>query len=144
MLSIKGDVDSGVIARVERQYRLEFRLNGRLVTRYIIDFVLHMRDGSVRLVEVKGFATPDWKIKWRLLQAMVDDPVWRKANDLDPWAPVYLELDAPASVKRWSNGERKPRKGKILDGPRNARKAAEHRGKGPRDARPPGIVREER
>lgn len=35
---------------------------------YRIDFAIIERDGSVRFVEVKGFETPQWKIKLTLLR----------------------------------------------------------------------------
>lgn len=38
-------------------------------TRYVIDFLVVMADGTVRLVDVKGFETPVSKIKRSVIQA---------------------------------------------------------------------------
>lgn len=37
--------------------------------KYVADFLVFMRDGSWKLVEVKGMETPAWKLKMRLLEA---------------------------------------------------------------------------
>lgn len=36
-------------------------------TKYVVDFLVLKRDGSVELVEVKGHETPAWKAKMRAL-----------------------------------------------------------------------------
>ncbi len=36
--------------------------------RYVVDFMLLMRDGTVRFVEVKGMETPAWRAKMKQLQ----------------------------------------------------------------------------
>lgn len=36
-------------------------------TKYVVDFLVFHRDGSVSLVEVKGVETPVWKAKMRAL-----------------------------------------------------------------------------
>lgn len=45
--------------------------------KYVVDFVLIMRDGTVRFVEVKGVETDVWKLKMRLLE--VERPeIWAR------------------------------------------------------------------
>jgi hypothetical protein len=36
--------------------------------KYVVDFLVINADGTVRFVEIKGMATPAWKIKHRTLQ----------------------------------------------------------------------------
>lgn len=37
---------------------------------YYVDFIVYYPDGIVEWVEVKGFETPEWKMKWRMLEAV--------------------------------------------------------------------------
>jgi hypothetical protein len=45
---------------------------------YRLDFLVFESDGTVRAVEVKGFETPQWKIKKRL------------AEEAYPWLPLEI------------------------------------------------------
>lgn len=36
--------------------------------KYVVDFMIINPDGTVRFVEIKGMATPEWKLKYKLLQ----------------------------------------------------------------------------
>jgi hypothetical protein len=36
-------------------------------SRYVVDFLVFKRDGTWELVEIKGFETPEWKLKVGLL-----------------------------------------------------------------------------
>lgn len=60
------------IAGWERQVKIDLTVNGYHITNYYIDFVITNNDGSKEWVEVKGFETEVWKIKWRLLEALFD------------------------------------------------------------------------
>ena len=98
---------SGDIAHWERQRELKFVVNGIQVARYIIDFVPVRADGTIELLETKGMMLPEWKIKWRLLEAFVNDPKWRKLNGFFIDDRIELVLDAGPRVTRWARGERK-------------------------------------
>lgn len=51
------------------QYKVELRgENGGLVATYKLDFMIEHHDGVIELVEVKGFATAAWRLKWNLLE----------------------------------------------------------------------------
>ena len=52
---------------------VKLEVNGNLVTTYIVDFVLVFPDGREEWVEVKGFETPEWKIKEKLFRALFPD-----------------------------------------------------------------------
>ena len=51
-------------------------VNDKLICNYALDFEIIHNDDSVELVEVKGFKTRDWAIKWKLFEAIweVDHP----------------------------------------------------------------------
>jgi len=57
----------------ERQVKLDLKVNGVHITNYYIDFIVTHNDDSREFVEVKGFETDLWKIKWKLLEATFDD-----------------------------------------------------------------------
>ena len=53
-----------------RQVKIPLQVNGRHITNYIMDFEVTHNDGSVELIECKGFETDVWIMKWRLLEAI--------------------------------------------------------------------------
>lgn len=56
-----------------RQVPIKLIVNGMLVSTYIMDFVVTHMDGREEWVEVKGFDTDVWKIKFKLLKALFPD-----------------------------------------------------------------------
>jgi hypothetical protein len=63
-------VRAGEIASWRRQCRIPLVVNGVTVTTYVVDFEIRHNDGTVEFVEVKGHPTPEWKLKWRLFDAL--------------------------------------------------------------------------
>lgn len=61
------------IAEWERQRKISLDVNNRHICNYYIDFVIKHLDGREEYVEVKGFETPEWKIKWKLFEALYSD-----------------------------------------------------------------------
>lgn len=58
----------GYIRQLELQPEFRFEIDGKPVFKYIADFVYF--EGSIRVVEdVKGFKTPVFKLKLRLIEA---------------------------------------------------------------------------
>lgn len=53
-----------------RQIPIHLSVYGKEVTIYVIDFKIEHNDGSLEYVEVKGFETDAWKIKWKLFEAI--------------------------------------------------------------------------
>lgn len=56
-----------------RQHVFHINVNGMHICDYHIDFRVELRDGTIEYVEVKGFETDQWKLKWKLTQAMFED-----------------------------------------------------------------------
>jgi len=56
-----------------RQHRLDLRVNDELICKYYIDFRAELTDGSIEYIEVKGFETDLWRLKWKLTKAIFDE-----------------------------------------------------------------------
>lgn len=63
---------AGDIKDWKRQVRLDLRAYGKHICYYAMDFIVEHNDGTFEMVEVKGFATDVWRLKWALLEAMND------------------------------------------------------------------------
>lgn len=57
----------------EAQVNLSLEVNGYKVCDYRIDFIVYHNDGTTEYVETKGFATPVWRLKWKLFEALYSD-----------------------------------------------------------------------
>ncbi len=57
----------------ERQIRIPLKVNDYLIATYIIDFVIHHKDGTAEYLEIKGMETRDWRQKWKLFEALYAD-----------------------------------------------------------------------
>jgi len=64
---------TGEIKEITPQYKIDIRVNGKHITNYFIDFRVEYTDGRVELIEVKGFVTDTWALKWRLTEALLDE-----------------------------------------------------------------------
>ena len=64
---------AGEITRWERQVKIPLEVNGYLIANYYIDFVSYHKDGTVEYIEAKGYATPVWRMKWKLFEALYAD-----------------------------------------------------------------------
>lgn len=53
----------------EPQFRIHLTVNGFKICDYICDFLVRYVDGRVELCEVKGFVTPEFRIKEKLFRA---------------------------------------------------------------------------
>lgn len=60
----------GDIKDWHRQIKVSFEVEGMHIANYYVDFSVDHHDGSLEFVEVKGFETDVWKIKWRLFEAL--------------------------------------------------------------------------
>jgi hypothetical protein len=54
----------------DRQVTLDLRFNDYLVCTYRIDFIVYHHDGTTEYVECKGWASPIWRLKWKLFEAL--------------------------------------------------------------------------
>jgi len=66
----------------ERQIKISLDVNGFHICNYYVDFKIIHNDGSVEYVEVKGFETEVWRLKWKLFEALI--------NDIDPGAEITV------------------------------------------------------
>lgn len=65
----------GEIKGWTKQKSVDLVVNGYLICTYKVDFVIEHLDGITEYLEVKGFATSTWRIKWKLFEALYgDDP----------------------------------------------------------------------
>lgn len=63
-------IRAGDIVSYERQLPFPIVVNGKKVCKYIPDFVITHTNGGREVVEVKGYATPEWKLKKKLFEAL--------------------------------------------------------------------------
>ena len=60
---------AGDIQSWERQVKVQlFGEHGSHVCDYYVDFLVHHNDGHLEYVEVKGFQTDVWRLKWKLFE----------------------------------------------------------------------------
>ena len=64
---------AGDILDWERQVILNLEVNGYLVCTYKIDFIVY-HEGETEYVECKGYPTPQWRLKWKLFEALYTKP----------------------------------------------------------------------
>jgi hypothetical protein len=64
---------AGDIKDWKAQVPFEMRVNGMLICRYKVDFVVYHNDGSKEAIETKGFETSTWRLKWKLMEALYGD-----------------------------------------------------------------------
>ncbi len=61
------ELKAGLLKEIQPQKTFELRgLNGKLVARHRVDFLVTLPDGSQEVREFKGFATEIWRIKREL------------------------------------------------------------------------------
>ena len=62
----------GEVTKWYRQVPMPLEVNGMLVCKYIVEFVVHCQDGTIEYVDVKGFKTDVYKLKKKLVKAVLD------------------------------------------------------------------------
>lgn len=63
---------SGEIKDWKPQKKIEISVNGKHICNHYVDFEVYYRDGRIEWHEVKGFATNEWILKRRLIEAIFD------------------------------------------------------------------------
>ena len=63
-------IKAGELVGYRRQQTVRLAIGQQLICRYIVDFVEEYPDGSETWVEVKGYETPEWRLKWKLFEAL--------------------------------------------------------------------------
>ena len=62
---------AGEIKHIKPQHKLPLYVNGKLICNYYIDFKVTLTDDSIELIEVKGFSTDLFRVKWKLTEALL-------------------------------------------------------------------------
>lgn len=57
----------------KRQVPIDLIVNGEKICTYKIDFVEIDHRGNEMYTEIKGFETPEWRLKWKLFDALFPD-----------------------------------------------------------------------
>lgn len=66
-------VKAGDVIKWDKQKKLSIDVNSFHICNYFIDFKVYLSDNSIEYVEVKGFETDTWRLKWRLTQSLFDE-----------------------------------------------------------------------
>lgn len=64
---------AGEIKEIIPQYKIDIRVNGKHITNYYCDFKVVLADGQIEFHEVKGVVTEPFRLKWLLLEALIDE-----------------------------------------------------------------------
>lgn len=64
---------AGEIKEIIPQYKLELYVKGMKICNYFIDFKVILPDDRVQLIEVKGFSTDLWRLKWKMTEALLEE-----------------------------------------------------------------------
>ena len=62
---------AGEIKSITPQFRVPIVIQGTLICTYVVDFKVVTSTGEIELIEVKGYSTYAWQIKWKLLKALL-------------------------------------------------------------------------
>jgi hydrogenase maturation factor len=54
----------------ERQVRIPLIVNNTRICVYIVDFVIMHIDNTLEYIDVKGYETPEFRLKWKLFNAL--------------------------------------------------------------------------
>ena len=65
-------IRAGEILGWERQVKVELYAYGTHICDYYVDFLVSYPNGEKEYVEVKGFSTPAFRLKWKLFCAQMN------------------------------------------------------------------------
>lgn len=57
----------------EKQVKIALDVNNFHICNYYVDFKITHKDDTVEFVETKGYPTPEWKLKWKLFEALYSE-----------------------------------------------------------------------
>ena len=66
-------VKAGELKSWTGQHKFELYVNEEKICNYYIDFRAVRSDGVIEYIEVKGFETNVWRLKWRITKAVFND-----------------------------------------------------------------------
>ena len=62
---------AGEVKEIKPQHKLPLYVNDKLICNYYIDFKVTLTNNTVELIEVKGFSTDLFRVKWKLTEALL-------------------------------------------------------------------------
>lgn len=89
----------------ERQPVFTLRMYGTVICTYAMDFRVDTGD-RIELVEVKGMALPEWKLRWRMMQAAIEQKEFREQHGLPLDRTIVLVLVSSPKLVAWAGGVR--------------------------------------
>lgn len=76
--ALQAQLKGNLISSLKYEQAFELKVNNILICVHRPDFsYIRIKDKSFCVDEVKGFQTPDWKIKSKLFQALYPDIIYR-------------------------------------------------------------------
>ena len=73
---------AGELESWDRQVKIELVVNGEKICDYRIDFIATRIDGIKEYIECKGLEMLDWKLKWKLFNALYKDEIGK--GEIEP------------------------------------------------------------
>ena len=67
-------LDEGKLKNVERQHKIDIKVNGIHIANHYVDFLVTLPDDRQKFVETKGMATSEWRMKCALVRATSELP----------------------------------------------------------------------
>lgn len=64
---------AGELIEVKRQVKVPLSVNKKVVCNYYLDFVTIDKYGQKKYIEVKGFETEVWRLKWKIFIALLPE-----------------------------------------------------------------------
>ena len=64
---------AGEIVDYQKQVKIPLIVNNYIICNYYMDFVVEHNDGTLEYLEMKGFATETWKLKYKLFEALYSE-----------------------------------------------------------------------
>lgn len=86
----------------QRQVTIPLVVNGYHVCDYKIDFIVHHHDGTTEYVETKGRHFPDWKLKWKLFEALYSDIPGNKLTIVQQES-LWGKTPKPPKLRKFKN-----------------------------------------
>jgi hypothetical protein len=93
---------SGEIKEWYRQVKISLDVEGVHICNYFVDFKVITKHDSVEYHEYKGYETPEWKLKWKLFQALIEK--------IDPGAELIVIKSQGKPNKLFQKGRNKAKK----------------------------------
>lgn len=95
------------VYKLERQVPFSIEVNGYKICDYVADFVLKYPDGKMIVEDVKGVKTAEYKLKMKLMKAVLDIEII-EIYETNRRASKAKTMEALAKTKKPKNLKKKP------------------------------------